>query len=74
MTHTKKPDTSGVVKEVDCNAKITEIEDKIPSIIGLATKSSFNAIENKIPDVSNLVKKSDYDAEISDIKFKYFNW
>ena len=39
------------------NAKITEIEGKIPSITGLATNSALTAVENKIPDVSSLVKK-----------------
>ena len=47
-------DTSGLVKKIDYNAKITEIESKIPSITGLATNSALNAIENKIPNV-NLV-------------------
>ena len=42
----------------DYNAKITEIESKIPSITGLATTAALTtAVENKIPDVSNLVKK-----------------
>ena len=36
---------------------ITEIEDKIPSITGLATTAALNAAENKIPNVSNVVKK-----------------
>ena len=39
MTYTKKPDISAVVKEADCNSKITKIEGKIPSIIVLATTS-----------------------------------
>ena len=42
--------------ETDYNAKITEIESKIPSISGLATNSILTAFENKIPDIS-LVKK-----------------
>ena len=42
--------------ETDYNAKITEIESKIPSVSGLATNSALNAVENKIPDIS-LVKK-----------------
>ena len=42
--------------ETDYNAKITEIESKIPSISGLATNSVLTAFENKIPDIS-LVKK-----------------
>ena len=42
----------------DYNAKITEMESKIPSITGLATTPALTtAVENKIPDVSNLVKK-----------------
>ena len=41
----------------DLNAKITEIESKIPSITSLATNFAFTAVENKIPDVSSLVKK-----------------
>ena len=35
------------------------MENKIPSISGLATNSALAAAENKIPDVSNLVKKTD---------------
>ena len=45
------------LKKTDFNAKVTEIEDKIPSISGLATNLALNALENKIPDVSSLVKK-----------------
>ena len=60
------PDVSGLVKKTDFNAKVTEIEDKIPSI--LATNSALTAVENKIPDVSSLVKKTDYDIKISDIE------
>ena len=52
------------------NAKITEIEGKIPTITGLATNSTLTAVENKIPDVSSLVKKTDYDIKISDIEKK----
>ena len=46
-----------LLKKTDYNAKITEIEDKIPSINGLATNSALTSVENKIPDISNLVKK-----------------
>ena len=53
----KFSDTSGLAKKTDDNAKITEIEIKIPSITGLATNSSLTAVENKIPDVRDLVKK-----------------
>ena len=54
----KIPDASGLVKRTGYNAKITEIESKIPSISGLATSSALNAIENKIPDISSLVTKN----------------
>ena len=46
-----------MVKKTDLNAKITEIEAKIPNITGLATSSGLTAVENKIPNVSGLVKK-----------------
>ena len=38
------------------DAKISDIENKIPSIIDLASNSALTAVENKIPDVRNLVK------------------
>ena len=63
----KIPDTSRFVKKTYCNAKISEIEGKIPSISGLATTSALTAAENKIPDLSSLVKKTDYNAKISEI-------
>ena len=36
---------------------MTELENKIPNINGLATNYALNAIENKTPDVICLVKK-----------------
>ena len=50
--------TNEVVKRTDYNVKITEIENKIPNINNLATKTALNTIENKIPDTSGLVKKT----------------
>ena len=58
------------LKKTNFNAKITEVENKIPSITGLATRSALTAVENKIPDVSSLVKKTDYNTKISGIKNK----
>ena len=46
-----------MLKKTDYNAKITEIDSKIPIIYGLATNDALNSVENKIPDVSNVVKK-----------------
>ena len=37
-------------------AKPTELENKIPDVSNLATKTALNAVENKIPSVNNLVK------------------
>ena len=59
-----------MVKKTDFNAKINEVESKIPGITGLSTSSSLTAVENKIPDVSSLVKKTDYDTKVSDIEKK----
>ena len=56
----------------NCDAKIKDIEDKMPSITNLTTTSALNAVENKIPNVSALIKKADYDAKISDIEEKDF--
>ena len=73
MTLTKKtPDTSGLVKKADYDAKINEIKGKIPSITGLAATSALNFVKNEIPNVSDLVKKTDCDAKTSDIESKYF--
>ena len=55
-------DTSSLVKKADYSSKITEIEGKLPSTMGLATSSALTAVENKIPNVSNLVKKADYNT------------
>ena len=66
----KVPDIRKLVKKTDCNAKITEIEGKIPSISGLATISALTAIENKIPDVINLVKKTDCNTKACEIEKK----
>ena len=59
-----------MVNKTDFNAKVTEIEGKIPSISGLATNSELIAVENKIPDVNSLVKKKDYNTKVSDIEKK----
>ena len=59
-----------LLKKTDLNAKITEIESKIPSVSGLATNSALTAVKNKIPDVSNLVNKTDYNTKISEIQNK----
>ena len=54
----KIPETSELVKKLYFNGKITEIENKMPGISGLATNAALNAVENKILNVSSLVKKN----------------
>ena len=50
----KLPYTSRLVKNTDCNTKITDIENKIPSftrsVITAALNTKTTEIENKIPD------------------------
>ena len=60
-----------LLKKTDLDVKITEIEDKIPSITSLATNFALAAVENKIPDISNLVKKTDDGPKILGIENKY---
>ena len=48
-----------MVKKTDFNSNISEVEDKIPSITGLATNSALAAVENEIPDVGGFVKKTE---------------
>ena len=66
----KIPDTKGLVKKTDYNSKITVLENKIPSISGLAANSALTAVENKIPDIGSLVKKTDYNAKNNEIEKK----
>ena len=54
----KLPDTSGLVKKTDYNTKITDLENKIPNICHLATKTALTSVENKIPDITNLATKT----------------
>ena len=58
------------LKKADFNAKVTDIEGKMPSISGLATNTALTAVENNIPDVSSLVKKTDCNTKISEIENK----
>ena len=56
-----------MVKKTDFNSTVTEIEGKIPSISGLATKSAITVVENKILDVSGFVKKTGYNKLITKV-------
>ena len=67
------PYFSSLVRNTDFNAKVNEIESKLPSISGLDTNSALAAVENKIPDVSSLVKKTDYNTKVIKIEKKVNN-
>ena len=49
----KIPEVTDFVKK-----KVTELDNKIPCISSLATKTALTAVENKIPSVSSLVQNS----------------
>ena len=68
----KIPNTSGLFKKSEYNAKIRKIESKILSISELSTNSALTVVENKIPDVSSLVKtkKTNCGTKISEIEKK----
>ena len=52
------PNTSVLVKKTDYNAKIADLENIIPDISNLATKTALTTVENKISDISNLAIKT----------------
>ena len=62
-----------LLKKTNYNTKITELENKIPDISNLATKTALTAIENKTPSVSDLVKKIDYNTKVTEIENKLTN-
>ena len=66
----KIPDNRRLVKKTDSDSKISELENKIPSISGLATTSALTPIENEIPNVSTLVKKTDYNTNTRELEKK----
>ena len=59
-----------LLKKPNYNAKITEIENKIASISGLAITTTLTEVENKIPNVSNLTTKIDYNTKINETENK----
>ena len=60
-----------MLKKSDYNAKITEIEGKIPSISGLSTNAALTGVEDKIPNITSLVKKTNYNTKIAEIGNKF---
>ena len=67
----KIPNVRGFLLSSAFNSKITEVENKIPDIKNLASKTGVTAVENRISNISNLVSKTDYTAEITKIKTDY---
>ena len=55
------------------NTDKTELENKIPDISNLATKTALTTLENKIPSISNLVKKADYNNKATEIESELAN-
>ena len=51
-------------------AKLAELENTVPDISNLATKTALTAVENKIPDLSGLVKKTNYNTKIAETENK----
>ena len=51
-------DTSDFVLKTKYNTDKTELENKIPDISNLATKTALTTVENKIPDINNLATKT----------------
>ena len=70
----KIPDTSVLVRKLDYNAKIGEIESKIPSIIGLVTFSALTAVVNNqqlvVQPNKNKQNKTDFNTKISETEAK----
>ena len=62
-----------LLKKTNHNTKVTELDNKIPDISNLATKTALTTVENKIPSVNNLVKKTNYNTKITDIENKLNN-
>ena len=46
------------------------MENRIPHVSGLATKTALTAVENKIPSASSFVKAINYDTKISEFEKK----
>ena len=66
---------SDVVQKAVYNAKIKNIEEKIPDIINLATNTTLNAkineVKNEIPSITNFAINASLYAKISEVKVKY---
>ena len=66
-------DTGEVVLKTKHDTYKSELENKIPDISNLATKTALTATKDKIPSVSNLIKKTDYNTKVTEIENKLNN-
>ena len=64
-------DTSDFVLKTKYNTGKTKLENKIPNISNLATKTALTTVENKIPSGSDSVKKRDYNNKVTEIEKKF---
>ena len=66
-----------VVKKDVCNAKIKNVEDKMPDITNLATNTTFNAkineVKGEIPRITNLASNVSLNTKINEVKGKIPN-
>ena len=56
------------VKKTNYNTEITELENNIPDISNLATKTALTTVENKITDVSSLIKNQTITPKLQKLK------
>ena len=65
------------VKKDVCNAKIKNVEDKMPDITNLATNTTFNAkineVKGEIPRITNLASNVSLNTKINEVKGKIPN-
>ena len=60
-------DTGDFVLKTKYNTDKTELENKIPDVSNLVTKTKLSESENKIPDISNLTTKT----ALTTVEIKY---
>ena len=63
-------DTSKFILKTKYDIDKSELENKIPDISNLATKTALTTVENKKPSVSNLVKQTNYNNKVTEIENK----
>ena len=62
-----------LLNKIGYDAKIRNIEHKIPSTTSLTTTAALTAFENKVPGDNDLVEIPNYDAKVSDNYNKLLN-